>query len=105
LQKWNSAALLWGGLGMAETNKPEWMAPFVAKINEKIPNSATCRVCGQPKLIPHAEMVTPSTVNGRNIDLGSIVPMAMLICQNCGNTTFHNLILMGVLDEEGNVKS
>lgn len=90
---------------MAEVKKPEWMDPFIAKINEKIPNSATCRVCGQPTMIPHADMVSPSTIRGKGIELGSIVPMAMLICQNCGNTTFHNLILMGILDEQGNVKS
>ena len=61
----------------------------------------TCPILGHNAWrLDDAWAAVPSGATPNNIDLGKIFPMAVLLCTNCGNTHFLNLITMGFTPED-----
>ena len=64
------------------------------KLNQRIA-SARCEVCstGRYSIAPHS--VSPMIVQNGSVMLGGAsYPQAMLVCDHCGNTRFHNLMVL-----------
>ena len=76
----------------------DWRQRFITKVNEKIPGSGVCPRCAQQKMVVAENIVTPVTwVNGALSIGGASYPQGMLICSNCGHTSYFNLVVLGVL--------
>jgi hypothetical protein len=81
------------GLSQEEKQKiVEWLK---AKAGEK---ARPCPICGHTEWAIADEAVIPVRLEKKKIMLGGgpIYPLAMLVCMNCGNTQFLNLVLAGL---------
>lgn len=75
-----------------------WRADVIAKLNEKVPGTATCPACGKQEVRAAGDLVTSITISDAMglILGGSSYPQLHLICNNCGFTrAFNYMILMG----------
>lgn len=80
----------------------DWQRRFVESINEKIPNAGRCPRCatgaaGETTMVIGEDAVTPIIWNGSLNLGGTSYPQAMLVCRNCGYTTYHNLVVLGIV--------
>ncbi|MFM2301650.1 MAG: hypothetical protein RLZZ84_1386 [Pseudomonadota bacterium] len=70
---------------------------LIEAINDRVPNAAHCRSCGknQVSIAPHA--VSPLIVHNGGTTLGGTTyPQIMLICGHCGETRYHNAVILGI---------
>ena len=89
--------------GVAPSNL-SWKEQFVAFVNTKVPNSGVCKECGEKNIVVSDDIVTVPLFTSGGIALGGpAYPQAMLICTNCGNTRFFNVVVSGVLSETKSV--
>lgn len=75
---------------------------LIDAINKRVPKAAHCRSCGknQVSVAPHA--VSPLVIhNGGTLLGGTTYPQIMLICGHCGETRYHNAVVLGVQLEGG----
>lgn len=88
---------------MTEETRPgrlpgSWRDDFVAATAKKIPG--TCTVCGSGDVALSEHAVTPIVWDGGKALGGAAYPQAMAICNNCGHTSYYNLIVLGVVRPE-----
>ena len=77
-----------------------WQDIAAERINAKIPHAGDCPVCkGEGTRRVEDAVVSPTAKNGRKTPW---YPQAALTCLECGYTTYHNLVVLGVFDEQGN---
>ncbi|MEN9682372.1 MAG: hypothetical protein RLZZ427_123 [Pseudomonadota bacterium] len=76
---------------------------LIAVINQRVPNAAHCRSCGKHEVTISPHVVSPLIVhNGSTMLGGTTYPQVMLICGNCGETRYHNAVVLGVQVGGGN---
>ena len=95
---------------MAEKDEPEkkvagwpdtWQAALVKALNDKLPDAGKCVRCGDISVTIADEMVTPVRWKDGGVTIGgSSYPQAMIVCRNCGHTSYFNLMVLGVLPQE-----
>lgn len=74
----------------------DWPQIAAARINEKIPDAGDCPACkaqGTRRL--EEAVMSPTAKNGRKTPW---YPQAALTCLECGYTTYHNLVVLGVFN-------
>lgn len=81
------------------------MIVALEKVNEKI-GDAPCPLCAQSDWQLSNRFTTMPTAKNECgedffLERHKIIPFAMLICQNCGNTHFIELKTLGIFDESG----
>lgn len=76
----------------------ELQKKIVEALSEKIPGGARCTACGKSGLTLVNHFVTPTIMspNGDYMIGGGGYPQIMLVCGNCGNTRYHNTMVLGV---------
>jgi predicted nucleic-acid-binding Zn-ribbon protein len=76
---------------------PQEYAEIQNLINQKVPNASHCVSCGKANAVQlAAHIVTPvaTSVGGTIALQGANYPQAMLLCTNCGFTTYYNVIVL-----------
>lgn len=86
---------------MARDMPDNWQDAVIEIINDKIPNAATCPLCGGSRTLDEKNIVSPKVWSG---DEKSAYPQVMIICQDCGYTTYHNVGTLGLLNNEAKRK-
>ena len=72
-------------------------AEIQALLNTWVPNASSCTVCGGVQTVSLSmHLVTPvvTSVYGGIQLAAQQYPQAMLICSDCGNTTYYNYIVL-----------
>ena len=65
---------------------------------EKKTNSSPCYSCGKRSFLITDHLVTPIVI-GQNNSMsigGTSYPQFMVVCANCGNTTYYNAVISGI---------
>jgi len=80
--------------------KDEVIAKLVALLNEKTKGQKPCSVCGVSQWRLQERFVSqPVSNNPNEIRLGGeSMPLWPIVCGNCGNTVYLNLLVLGVKD-------
>ncbi len=81
-----------------------WKERFAKLVNKRVPNAGVCIRCGSAsKLAVGDHLVSPPTWNkdGGLVIGGPSYPQAMLICSNCGHTSYFNLVALGIVGGDG----
>ena len=73
-----------------------WRDIAAEALSQKIPNGRACPVCGENRILE--KLVADLTVLHGNKKRS--YPQAVLVCTNCGYTSYHNLVVLGVYDKE-----
>ena len=83
------------------TTPKDWQQKLIAKFDELGVDVGNCNVCSNETKFVADEIVTPINFvkNGQTVDFGTLYPQAMLICSRCGSTTYHNLVILDILDK------
>jgi predicted nucleic-acid-binding Zn-ribbon protein len=69
---------------------------------EKANVMGQCPVCRNRQFTLLDHMVAPPIFDGGGLTIGGpAYPMVMVMCTNCGNTNFHNAVVLGLLPGEG----
>ena len=67
-------------------------------LDKKWLGTKTCNICGHNQWNLSQHVVAPTTLEGKNISLGgTIYPLVLVTCKNCGNTHFFNVVMVGLL--------
>lgn len=90
---------------MTEETRPgrlpkNWRDDFVAAAEKKIPGAGKCAICGSGNATFSEHAVTPIVWEGGIVLGGAVYPQAMVVCNNCGHTSYYNLIVLGVVRPE-----
>lgn len=83
-------------LSLSQRQKVEkWFA-------EKANVIGKCPVCRERNYTLLNHIVAPPVFQGGSVVIGGpAYPMIMIMCQNCGYTSFHNAMVIGLLANEG----
>lgn len=76
-----------------------WQEITVDLINEKVPSARYCPVCGGKRMLDDV-VVSPPAKRGKE---SPWYPQAALVCNDCGYTTYHNLVVLGLFDKKNSV--
>ena len=82
---------------MANDVPSDWRDKFIFSINEKLEHPRICTVCNKREVSAATEVITPMMWTEGVVSSKYSYPMAMLICDNCGHTTFYNLLSLDVI--------
>ena len=77
-----------------------WRDRFIEILRDKAPEADLCVRC-KTRLTLAEDAITPAIWKGSGavMDLDTY-PQAMLVCENCGDTSYFNLVALGMLDSE-----
>lgn len=86
------------GGGLSELDKQK----ILDWLNRKWAGSKACTICGTNRWTLSDHIVAPMTSGpDGDISIGGVTyPQAMVICNNCGNTHYFNVAMMGIWRKE-----
>lgn len=75
---------------------------ILKKINE-LTNKYPCPRCGNNAFyLDNGILIQVLNKNAKNINLsGPSLPFIAVVCKRCGFTSFHNLVVLGIINSEG----
>lgn len=81
-------------------SKQEVIARIAAALQEKTGGQHPCQICGKRQWAFSGEFVAmPASNNPLHIHIGGpVLPLMPIVCTNCGNTSFINLLVLGFKD-------
>ena len=71
-----------------------WQEIAIDLINEKVPQAKHCPVCSGTRVMDDV-VVSPPVKRGK---ASPWYPQVALVCGDCGYTTYHNLIVLGLFE-------
>jgi 5-methylcytosine-specific restriction endonuclease McrA len=89
---------------MSGEMSPELYEYVRGLLNNRVPNPHNCTVCGTIGSVSLAQhLVTPIVTSPQGgVQLGATqYPQAMLICTQCGNTSYHNYVILAAAAQHG----
>lgn len=84
-----------------------WAKRFIAQLRKQVPNvPGSCPSCGRNSIGIDINMWTPLqyVAGGGPTFSGKSYPTGILTCGTCGFVRQYNLIILGVVDREGNLR-
>lgn len=81
----------------------DWRDRFTEILLRKAPGAGKCARCGN-NLTLADDAITPAIWNGAAVIGGYTYPQAMLVCENCGDTSYFNLVTLGILSPNGELE-
>ena len=77
-----------------------WRDRFVEILRRKAPKAERCARCGTGLTLAE-DAITPAIwKGGAPIMDQAAYPQAMMVCENCGDTSYFNLVTLGIFDQE-----
>lgn len=87
------------------TLTPEQSEYVIRKLNEKT-RTPDCALCGKNTWTVFPELAELRTyAKGALIAGGAIYPTVVVSCKNCGNMHLLNALLLGIMDDKGEIKN
>lgn len=82
-----------------DTDKKQRIAEF---LNSKVGSPKPCPVCGKTRWTLGDDVWELRQLSKDGLRVGgSLYPVILLICNECGNTQFLNAVVVGAVDQKG----